>query len=491
MNKYSHRILIVLLLCLAVACAPVQFSPNHPVSPQPPTEAPIETADPYATATIVAPEGFYATQQAQSQATIAARATASPFPTAVPGSVVQGQPASALGQRGGLFLEVRLPKDSYLAGEGGLAEVEIRNNSPETVFIYGNGNDLASLELIDEQGRQPEAWPFSFALHRPGLPYLQKLASGDVLTKTLQFQVPPSEQNPPPLFYLWAETRFSRPAPDYPEGPDNLWLRLEAGPVELRVQSPDPTNHLNVDWQVDRSGWRLSVKNADGQVSPGPFWGEIGAVSPNSLCSGPLRGEQPGRGEWAGSWEDCSFAENSQVIAGGWIAAQGYVAGVFSQTLPGEGDAGQMLGLSVTRPKLENYSTLDAAQATLDFPVFPLAPGLNGSSLENVQIERRSGEGASRTTVEQQVRLPGGGWMILTQMSTSASYESAGWGLARYDFEARQVAVRGQTGYVAQRFGCWYLDWKVGEMGFELRAPAAYQSLEDLLEIASRLGAEG
>jgi hypothetical protein len=488
MRQLKRVFQILSISVLAAACAPVQNSPNWPASPQPPTEAPLATANPQATSTAAVPEGFYATQQADSQATIVARATAFPFPTALPGIVVQGQPARALGRRDGLSLEVRLSKDAYLAGEGGLAEVEIRNEGPETVFIEGNGHELASLALIDEQSQQPEAWPFSFARYSSGPPYLGKLEPGDVLTKTLQFQIPPFEQNPPTLYNLWAETHFSRPAPDNPQGPDNLWLRLEAGPVQLSINPPDPSNYLDVDWQADRSGWRLSVKNAKGQVPPGPFWGEIGAASPNSLCAGPLRGAQPEAGEWAGSWEDYSFEQSSQVFAGGWIAVGGYVTSVFSQTLPGEGDAGRMLGLSLPGPKQENYTTLKAAQATLDFPIFALAPHLNGSTLEKVQIERRSGEDGGSTSIEQHVELPGGAWIVLVQMVTSASYASAGWGLARYDFEARQVDIHGQTGYAIQYFGWWYLDWKVGEMGLELRAPLALFSLEDLLKIASRLG---
>lgn len=285
---------------LAAACAPVQYNPNLPVSPLP-TEAPIATAIPQATATAATPEGFYATQQADSQATIVARATASPFPTALPVTEVQGQAARALGQRDGLSLAVHLPKITYLAGEGGLAKVEIRNEGPETVFINGNGHDLASLALVDEQSQQPPAWPFSFARYSSGPPYLGKLGPGDVLTKTLQFQIPPLEQNPPALYNLWAETRFSRLAPGNPDGPDNIWLRLEAGPVQLSIDPPDPSNDLDVNWQADRSGWRLSIKNADGQFPPGPFWGEIGAASPNSLCAGPLRGAQPEAGEWVGS----------------------------------------------------------------------------------------------------------------------------------------------------------------------------------------------
>ena len=379
-------------------------------------------------------------------------------------------------------------KISYLAGEGGLAEVEIRNEGPETIFIAGNGSDLASLELLDERDRQPDVWPFSFTRNSPGPAYLQKLAPGDVLAKTLQFQVPPLEQHPLSPLYFWAETRFSRPEPDNLEGPDNIWLRLEAGPIKLNIIPPDSSDILNVDWKVDRQGWRLSVKSPKGQIPSDQFWGEIGAASSNSVCWGSLRGERPTPGEWAGSWQECSLAEGSQIIARGWIATHGYVTQEFSSTLPGKGNVRQMLGLSASEPKREDYSSIKDARAAVDFPIFALAPLLSDSTLGNVHTEKCCGKDMTETSVEQQVLLPSGAWMVLTQMVSSTSYTGAGWGLARYDQEAVPVDIHGQAGYAIQRFGWWYLDWKIGETGFELRAAGASHSLEDLLKVARRVG---
>src|SRR6266542_2346347 len=84
-----------------------------------PTVAPTEAVG--ASSTIVTPEGDYATQVAGEQATIIARATASPFPTAGPAAVQTGQPSIASARRGGLSLQVRLAKNSYRSGEAGWA----------------------------------------------------------------------------------------------------------------------------------------------------------------------------------------------------------------------------------------------------------------------------------------------------------------------------------------------------------------------------------
>jgi len=62
---------------------------------------------------------------------------------------------------------------------------------------------------------------------------------------------------------------------------------------------------------------------------------------------------------------------------------------------------------------------------------------------------------------------------------------SAGWGQARYAPEARPVTVGETRGYVVQQFGWWTLDRKVGDVGFELRAPVLALSLEELVNIAT------
>ena len=483
MLKYPLRMALACALCLASAC--------RPAAAQSPSEAPTATAEAEATVTPAAVEGYYATIQAETQTAIEARATASPFPTALPAKVIQGWPAVATGQRDGLTLTVRLPKDSYWAGEGGLAEVEIRNDGPETVFILGNGRDLASMALLDQLGQQPDLWPFSFASRLTGGPrYMQKLVPGDVLAKTIQFQIPPTARDLSSQdLYLWAETRFSRLMNS--EGPDNLWMRLEAGPLKLGVYLPDRAHHLNVNWQVDRNQWRLSVKSATGQVPSGKMWGEIGIASSNMLSAGPLRGHQPEPGTWTGSWFESSvppIPDSAQEITGGWVAAEGYVTAVFFGTLPGEGDARQMSGLSYPGPQRQDFSTLNAAQRLVNFHLFALSPLLSGSMLKNVRIERCCGKELTQITAEQQVRMPGGGWIALMQMAPSGDYASAGWGIARYDWEAHQLAIHGETAYAIERFGWWYLDWKVGQMGLELRAPTN-MSLTDVLSIARRLSA--
>jgi len=252
------------------------------------TLRPISTEAPAATSTPATPPPAYATREAARQATIVARATASPFPTAGLAAVQTGQPASATTWRDGLSFQVRLPKDTYLAGEGGQAEVTLRNEGPETVFIRG-GLTLFGLALLDERGHGPAPWPWS-PMSLPAPPYLRGLEPGQVITETLNFQVPPVEQATGHTYDLWAVTRFSRPSPDSPDGPDNLWLHLETGPIPLQVTPPSPAQRLMAQLQADRDGWHLQVTDGAGDVPLGPLWGQLEAASPNAAMGGlPLR----------------------------------------------------------------------------------------------------------------------------------------------------------------------------------------------------------
>lgn len=145
----------------AATSIPVTTAPPAPTPtpPAPPTGVP--TPVPAGTATPVTPASAYATQEAASRATMVARATSFPFPTAGPAAVQPGQPASANTRRDGLSLRACLPKDTYLAGESGQAEITLGNDGPETVFVRGFGLHLFRPVLLDEQGHEPESWPWS------------------------------------------------------------------------------------------------------------------------------------------------------------------------------------------------------------------------------------------------------------------------------------------------------------------------------------------
>lgn len=453
-----------------------------PTSPPPPTEA-STLAPPPGTSTPVTPPSPYATQEVARQATIVARATASPFPTAGPATVRMGRPASAATRRDGLSFQIRLPKDTYLAGEGGRAEVILRNEGPETVFVTGSGPHLFWPVLLDERGHEPDPWPWP-PMILPGPPYLRQLAPGQVVTETLNFQVPPEGQAAGHTYVLRVETRFSRPQPDHPEGPDNLWLHLETGPVPLQVTVPSPAQRLIAQLEADRDGWHLRVTDATDQAPPGPLWGFREVVSPNAASAGSLWDSVDGM--WSGAWDGHIRQDDGSICLRIWVAAPGYVTAAVTQTVPGTGDACRMF--SPWEPSArQTFASLEAAQAALDVPLYRPGQLPAGAALDRVQVETRADRDRRWTDVYQSYRLPDDTWLELIQMVTTAQYASAGWGQARYGPEARPVTVGEGAGYVVRQFGRWVLDWKVGDVGFELRAPVTALSLENLLALAARV----
>jgi hypothetical protein len=486
---------LLLISLLAMACGSVtsasipdpttpaaETSTGVPAPPPPPTGVPT-LAPPAGTSTPVTPPSAYATREAASQETIVARATASPLPTAGLPAVQTDQQVSATTRRDGLFFQIRLPKNTYLAGEAGWAEATLRNDGPETFFVRGDGSHPFRPVLPDERGHEPDPWPW-LPMILPGPPYLRELAPGQVVTETLTFQVPPEGQAAGHTYVLWVETRFSRPHPDHPQGPDNLWLHLETGAIPLQVRPPSPARQLIAELEADRDGWRLRVTNASGQTPPSPLRGFWEVASPNAASAGRLEGSADGT--WSRAWNEHMRQDGSEICVRAWIATPGYVTAAVTQTVPGTGDACRMLS-PWEPPARRTFTPLEAAQAALDFPLYRPGQLPAGAALDRVQVETRADRDRRWTDVYQSYRLPDDTWLELIQMVTTVQYASAGWGQAHYAPEARPVTVGEAAGYVVRQFGWWVLDWKAGDVGFELRAPVTALSLENLLALAARV----
>lgn len=491
----ARLLFVVLLLALAAglwlalrAAAPGTLAPTPtaPVTYAPTVEPTAGT--PVDTESAVTPEGFYATQQAGEQATSVARATAQPFPTAGPAAIQTGQPASASTSRGRLNLTVRLPKDTYLSGEAGWAEVTLRNDGPETVMLEGGGPDGPfGQTLLDAQGHFPPPWPWQPVSFPGGPPYLQAIAPGQSLTRTLTFQV----VGPAPSYDLWVDVEFARVSLTNPLGPDPVGLRLEAGPVALRVLPPDTGRQLFAHLQADHQGWSLRVTDAAGHVPDGPLNGEMAAGSANSETSGPLPAG-PG-GVWSGSWNDMPNFATDQFTMRAWVGAPGYISAVAQQTVPGGGEASRWFTPYMLPPP-RTFVTRAAAEAALGIPVYRLkAPVDQAAPADQAVFDALQAvvfaDGDYRSiTVQQAYHLPSGAYLELTQTDNNQPFESAGWGEARYDSEARPLTVAGQPAYLLARWGWWALDWKIGAEGFELRAPVGAISAAALVGLAGSVG---
>ena len=500
---------LLMAALVAAACAPKRtgqtlttatktlLPATVPVAPAIHTQTPIPPSQ-LATPTREPPEA-YSTRYAAHETEMVVRATTSPFPTSEPVTVQAGQSTFAVVRRGGLSLRVELPKSTYMAGEGGRGEVTLRNDGPETIFFGCQYIECFRPIVLDGQGHQPAPWPFlpSLRFGPEGRPLA--LAAGQTFTDVVTFQIPPEEQVAGHTYVLWVEAVISRIEGKF----DTLLLRLEAGPIPLRVVSPDPQQQLRAELQADGTGWSVRVTDANNQVPSGPLWGMLDATSSHGSSAGPLLDSVDGG--WSYPWQLAEDALNVRV----WVAGAGYVTAVAIYTAPGPTPEPEG-GIIVSEPAVsQDFPSLDAAEAkyqlrihrptwlpagaVLDVVHVDISPeqkhcepvGLSGNLLSCSPIVPQC------TRVRQVYRLPGDAWLELSRVSPEDRCPPPGEYYAYIHApEARPVAVGQNTGYLIQRHGWWVLDWQIGNMAFNLQAPVSALSLESLLRIAAETKAQ-
>lgn len=487
-NDLTATVTAIPAVLPATATAAPTEPPLAPPSPAPPATVMLPDGS-FATATPVTPDPDYATQEAAYQATInasratlIARATASPFPTAGPSTVqIERDPASAVTERGGLSLEMSLPKLSYLAGESGLAEITLRNHTAETAFV-----DMpVELVVLDEHGQTPKPWPWS-PVSFPGMGRRGpgKIEAGQIVTATISFRVPPLDQAQGHQFSLWVETLYRLSV--LPDIPGDISLHFEAGPLPLQVTAPNVAQQLKANLQLDQTGWHIQVTDQEGRLPVGAPWGHIEALFLNGAMSGPLPESQDG--QWSGEWNHPFTPGQEYIVARVWVAAPGYVTAAVTQTLPADSpsaELNQRFG-AWELPAPHAFVSLEEAQAALHTAIYHPARLPVGAALEEiVQQDMVADESQRRVNLAQVYRLPAEVFLTLNQQSTTEDTDVALWGMARYAPDAQLVSVNDTTGYLIQRFGFWLLEWKANDQVFELRTPVSAISLEQLLDIAA------
>ncbi|MCC7352309.1 MAG: hypothetical protein IT330_01025 [Anaerolineae bacterium] len=425
---------LLVVALAAVACAPKrsgQALTTPTVIPLPATVPPAPAISTQATlppsqqpAPIRESPEAYSTRYAAHETEMVIRATTSPFPTPAPVTVQVGPPAFALVRRDDLSLHVQLPKNTYLAGEGGRGEVTLRNDSPETIYFYCQHYECFRLVVLDERGHQPAPWPFLSSM-RFGFGRPAELAPGQTYTQTLTFQIPPEEQVAGHAYVLWAEAEVSREAGRF----DRLLLRLEAGPIPLRVVPPDAQQRLQIELQANGTGWRVRATDANGQVPSGPLWGMLDAASSHGSSSGLLRDSADGT--WSFSWDMGEAGLNVRV----WVAAPGYVTAAANYIAPGPTPEPEG-GTIVSEPAVsQDFPSLAAAEAAFQLRIHRPGRLPDGAVLDTVHVNISPEQRHCETTglsgnsmrcspivpqcanVLQVYRLPGEAWLELSQMS--------------------------------------------------------------------------
>ena len=252
---------------------------------------------------------------------------------------------------------------------------------------------------------------------------MRKLAPGQVLTATMSFQLPPSEQAANHNYALWAWTWFSRLTPDNPDVPDNIGLRLETGPIPLHLAAPEASQQLIAQLQADRKGWHLRVTDARGQVPQHPLWGGLQAGTSNILQGKGL--EDNAQGEWSAGWD--LPMDEARIVVHAWIAAPGYAIAAIAQTVPG-GDNG-MTPLDEPPPAPPKaFDSRESAQAALGFPLYAPKTLPPNAALDHVEVDTIAHDHNRLTNTTQSYRFAGSGWFELMQMNSTDPSESLAMG---------------------------------------------------------------
>ena len=191
-------------------------------------------------------------------------------------------------------------------------------------------------------------------------------------------------------------------------------------------------------------------------------------------------------GAWSGVWNRDELAGNGTIALRAWVAAPGYVTTAITQTFPADAQseyASRLFG--ATSSPWQTFDSLALAQAALQVPLYRPTWLPANTTPDVIQVKSEDMGDGRQSDIIQSYRLPGGGRLRLTQMVTTISYTYGRQGRVREFPEVRWVTVGQVAGVLVQRSGWWILDWEIGEVGFELQAPASAISLEDLVAIAA------
>ena len=143
------------------------------------------------------------------------------------------------------------------------------------------------------------------------------------MSDTMTVQMPAAAQSTGHTYTALASISFSRP--------DKVSLQLQTGAIPLSLSAPGPDRQLKVELNADAKGYRLGVTDAQGHKLATPAWGVLSASASRVSTSGPLF-DSP-EGVWSAQWPDGMGPGSETITVQGWVAARGYPAAAFRQTI--------------------------------------------------------------------------------------------------------------------------------------------------------------
>jgi hypothetical protein len=245
---------------------------------------------------------------------------------------------------------------------------------------------------------------------------------------------------------------------------------------------PNESDALRADLVMDHTGWFLRVTDANGRAV-NQTWGymEMHVIDPKSTLSGTGPLKPNADGIWKRRWDNAA-APDSLFALRVWAAAPGHALVTATKIITGSGDLSYVF--REFQPETQEFASLDAAEYALGVPLARIKNLPPHVTMQTVRAEISRYDHQQRIDTRELYRADNDTWFELTQLNNTEKYANAGWGQARYESDAQQADVAGTQGYLIRRLGWWVLDWKRGDVGFELRAPVDKFSDAQILQWA-------
>ena len=259
-----------------------------------------------------------------------------PTPASTPPAGVQRTPGWSTVAAGepapGVFLELRLPTTSLVAGTLVTPEFVVRNTSTDEVSLSSGVSVVPDGQDQASNGAQPDPRAFPmFPRTGPPSAFETRVPAGQTRVVTAMAQVPFDRSRPVHL-HAGAGLGVVAPTAFIPRR-----LASVLADVPVRLETARPAEQLVLDLQADRQQWCLQATEASGGRPTGPLFLRLMARGGmGSLLSSRVPGGTADA--WAQRWSRTGspnlFQGASPLTLTVWVAGPHYVTARAETTIP-------------------------------------------------------------------------------------------------------------------------------------------------------------
>ncbi len=214
-----------------------------------------------------------------------------------------------------VFLELRLPRTTFVAGAVIQPEIRVRNTTAAEVSVY----DAVSVVPDGQDQAAPapaDARSFPNFVHGPSFRGLSVPAGQTWAIPSIFVQMPFDAAQPVHLHAAVGLTTSQAPGVAAPG------LRVIAD-SPLRLVTATAAQQLHLEVHVDHRQWCVKAVDASAGPPSGPLFARMTAHSASTYMEGP---GSAGTGDtWAGRWDPNNFPTNAPITLVFWVGGPNYV----------------------------------------------------------------------------------------------------------------------------------------------------------------------